>query len=200
MTSEGTEANKKVISDLSGAMEFADINIKESIDIEKVFDFAAVVAKTNKEIKSSLKNSSGVKLLNLKDASGAVVSNYGQIKYGANFLASLTGNKKVKYMQSLIGLIENYGTEVANFKAPTKFGEKVVNKIGQEFSEKTSKAIIGTGKAIGGAVKSTGANIRKAGETNKVIANITEMSKSGQLSDEAMKQINRILRYYTVKK
>jgi len=200
MTSEGTEANKKVISDLSGAMEFADINIKESIDIEKVFDFASIVAKTNKEIQSSLKNSSGVKLLDLKEVAGAVVSNYGKIKYATGIVGSITGNKKVKYMQSLIGLIENYGTEVANFKAPTTFGKKVVGKIGEEFSEKTSKAIIGTGKAIGGAVKSAGANIRKAGETNKVIANITEMSQSGQLSDAAMSQINRILRYYTNKK
>ena len=200
LSSEGTELNKQVLDNVVAAMDFTDINIKNGTDIRKLFDFSRVVAKTNKEIQSSLKNSSGFKLLNLKDAAGAVVSNFGKIKYAAGIAGSITGNKKVKYMQSLIGLIENYGTEVANFKAPTTFGQKVAGKIGEEFSEKTSKAIIGTGKAIGGAVKSTGANIRKAGETNKVIANITEMSKSGQLSDEAMKQINRILRYYTVKK
>lgn len=204
MSSEGTAENKEFLDTIIGAMEYAGIKTEGNTDVRRLIDFSKIVSKANKKINANIKKPKS--LLNLKDAAGAVVSNFGKIKYASGIAGTFFGDREIKYLKAIADVIDNYGDEVVDIKKlgnKLPFAQRAVDTISKEFSPGIAKGVVNTAQGAVNAGKAVGTGLQKAAEITNVddlLLGIKGMYDSGQLSSLATQQINRIIRQQAMNK
>jgi len=200
-----TEEKKEIIDKIAGTMDYLGIKNKNNIDLRNIFEFANVIAENNKNITNSLKGTKGLagSLLNMKDISGAFISNYGKLKYGAGVLSSLRGNRNIKNMQAIIKLLEKYSSEAVEKQAKLPIRERALQTISEEFNPAIARGVSSIAGEISTAGKAIGKGVVEVGEKTNIddlLLNLRKMYNNGELSNRAQEQINRIIRQQILRK